>query len=865
MVSPIHKMNSVSRQQQQQPPSSSLRRSRRNLFASDSNAGVVTPPLDSPTQQSESSPQKSTASAKQLFPKKRPLRNRQQPQPAPTTDPVLESRISVAKRSTHHLSTKASTTALDSLANLLSPVSTAKLPISTPPSNIPADILSVLTPQPSSPSAWKRLPHSIDDVFEQHRARRQLEFPPRKTLRRSCKESVPSYIEVEEDEGLQQKPLRQPPNREQKKPPDLPLVIPTKPTAVTTTNQSVSEPSSISLSRSSVPPAPSSVSSVKRNHKPKKKPLARNMRRFQSSVASSQKDSSFLPKPVVPTNQRTTSSQKVDVLADAPPHKKPPSPRKSPATKSPPAVTPPVATAPVRSIVKTKHTPDVERSKSYKKIRFAPLPTTTTTFSVKIRVQTSANNGSSSSSLPSMDQSTVQSIASQIAQACLTTDQPSLPNNANQTLATGTTQSPAGITPGESPMAPPDDVPWSESSDSESEGEEEETARKAMPPPATTTKETPGYKRHRNRGRHDEYVELDVRSVASEITMDVDLTRGAMGLLGHSTPSNETRGSTRKRRSPSVSSLPPPPLGLSPPVASAPTDSLAAPPEPQAVVSPVGKKRRRLTGNDSLAGCSLASLPMEPVAAAKLPTQVEFASRSPSRSRSRGEHANVLQNLVEDPKVSGRRRPTEVAAETNIDETVVTDRSVDTRRSNASEGRCGTCSGCRQVLDCLTCRKCVASLQRGIATGRRTGCLKRQCRARRFTGTESLGRSAEGDRLMQTAQSVNDDEEDDEFEFGEASEAASVTSSVSKRQAHRIKQWHRRWNKEERKETESLPPIGVTAPPLTRGRRKKKNAKNPLHYLELPMPTDGSVASYLEGKRCLRALMHYDEADQDWV
>jgi hypothetical protein len=35
--------------------------------------------------------------------------------------------------------------------------------------------------------------------------------------------------------------------------------------------------------------------------------------------------------------------------------------------------------------------------------------------------------------------------------------------------------------------------------------------------------------------------------------------------------------------------------------------------------------------------------------------------------------------------------------------------------------------------------------------------------------------------------------------------------------------------------------------------------------MELPMPTDGSVASWMEGRRCMRALMSYDEADQDWI
>ena len=51
-----------------------------------------------------------------------------------------------------------------------------------------------------------------------------------------------------------------------------------------------------------------------------------------------------------------------------------------------------------------------------------------------------------------------------------------------------------------------------------------------------------------------------------------------------------------------------------------------------------------------------------------------------------------------------------------------------------------------------------------------------------------------------------------------------------------------------------------------RGSRSKgKKAKSELHDLELPLPMDGSVASFMEGQRNLRALMRYDEADQDWL
>ena len=47
--------------------------------------------------------------------------------------------------------------------------------------------------------------------------------------------------------------------------------------------------------------------------------------------------------------------------------------------------------------------------------------------------------------------------------------------------------------------------------------------------------------------------------------------------------------------------------------------------------------------------------------------------------------------------------------------------------------------------------------------------------------------------------------------------------------------------------------------------KRKGSKKDPLHDMEMSLPTDGSVASWVKGRRNLRALMQYDEADQDWV
>jgi len=62
-------------------------------------------------------------------------------------------------------------------------------------------------------------------------------------------------------------------------------------------------------------------------------------------------------------------------------------------------------------------------------------------------------------------------------------------------------------------------------------------------------------------------------------------------------------------------------------------------------------------------------------------------------------------------------------------------------------------------------------------------------------------------------------------------------------------------------------PAGMSGPAAKakNGRRRKGSKKNPLHYLEMPTATDGSVASWIESRRVRQALMNYDEADQDWV
>jgi hypothetical protein len=103
------------------------------------------------------------------------------------------------------------------------------------------------------------------------------------------------------------------------------------------------------------------------------------------------------------------------------------------------------------------------------------------------------------------------------------------------------------------------------------------------------------------------------------------------------------------------------------------------------------------------------------------------------------------------------------------------------------------------------------------------------------------------------------------------------------RRSRAARLWNRRWSTNE-KQQQQQQPFKTTAKSAgsslasgsekgdstgRRGRnggsRNRKQRKSELHDLELPMPTDGSVASILERRRSLHALMEYDEADQDWL
>jgi hypothetical protein len=298
---------------------------------------------------------------------------------------------------------------------------------------------------------------------------------------------------------------------------------------------------------------------------------------------------------------------------------------------------------------------------------------------------------------------------------------------------------------------------------------------------------------------------------------------------------------------------------------------------------PKKRSRRTLTCSDSLAGFSLASTKSVNIVTPKVPKEVSVNRSSPLPLRRKQDSS---------PRSSGRLKekapeaPQRKALEAHQnppplenDETVVTNRSTESRKSawsHVQDGECGKCSGCKREFDCLTCDKCIARLQEGIRYGEATGCLKRMCKViRKHKHVESLGqmmikpRSATIQPRSTTASSVAGGDWSTR-----TGEAGSIVSKPAKRQSRAARLWCRHWSE---KKTSGLGsasavsasmgmPMAAIKPKSTRSRgRGKGRKKNPLHDMELPMPTDGSVASWMEGRKCLRALMQYDEADQDWI
>lgn len=223
------------------------------------------------------------------------------------------------------------------------------------------------------------------------------------------------------------------------------------------------------------------------------------------------------------------------------------------------------------------------------------------------------------------------------------------------------------------------------------------------------------------------------------------------------------------------------------------------------------------------------------------------------------------------------------------EETVVTDKSHESKHHPELlvPGKCGKCSGCLQAFDCLTCSKCISSLQCGIRIGQRTGCLRRICKVMSIhqKSMDTLGRECNVDETVgqdrPNPPTGTCEREVDDDSMSHYSQTGSVYSTASKqRRSRAARMWSRRWSKERQRMSSNASTssdikwnlsgrqerLASTKNGHADGSRKRgKKTKSVLHDLELPMATDGSVASVVESRKALRALMTYDEADQDWL
>ena len=607
----------------------------------------------------------------------------------------------------------------------------------------------------------------------------------------------------------------------------------------------------------------------------------------------------------------------------------------------------------MRPIVKAKTTvrPSGSSKSRTSKVRFAP---TTTTFSLKIRVKTSGISSRKSnrrhSAPPALSQSTVQSIANQITQAYLA-------QNSEGIASTDRGHEDGGDDRSENEDEASDsyssDDSENESDDDGVEDEVHEVQRSVGALRGAAAAHDQGARQQREVLIDRDY---DTRSVASEITMDIDLLRGELETdAAKLEPSTEEEGPSFPHQDdgsfdddePKVQlyndpdanhliedDLPRKKISYSRPANSSNDKIGQSLPERgqrldikynwqsnaalledkkryweterrlEAKTLPE-RKRRRLTSTDSLAGDTLASFH------SIRSTRGEGTTKGRhQRGIKSGVLGKVLQkkadNIVDHAIVARHLKPVAKAGprqngynlESN-DETVVTDKPHDSKcvPALAATGKCGKCSGCLHTFDCLTCTRCIASLQRGLRFGQRTGCLRRICKVRsfeksmdtlgrplKFAGVSTKDETGEKRPPRPVAEAIGKaaDKDDDDV-VSHYSETGSLYSTASKqRRSRAARMWSRRWSKERKKISSGASvsseakgdsagtKLGGLAPPkkgqgVVGLQKKGKKTKSALHDLELPMPTDGSVASVLEARKALRALMTYDEADQDWL
>ncbi|KAL3944570.1 MAG: hypothetical protein SGBAC_001336 [Bacillariaceae sp.] len=503
---------------------------------------------------------------------------------------------------------------------------------------------------------------------------------------------------------------------------------------------------------------------------------------------------------------------------------------------------------------KKKHSKKKKSKKKKSKVRWAPLPTATTTFSVKIRVKTSMDNGRSSSKnvqVPALDESTVQAIADQVTQACLmqARSNPGVLAPTNMVGQAAPRMSKRRILPS------PTHNSVEEADDVDDDSSEEEKLRSKPSEIDVDCNSSVVSDLTRERGGRESSARkrkvLD-EAVADENDYDAPMEDVESLLQEAGEPDTRLRSSPTQEQPPSI------------PNKSA--DSVTK--------SERSKKRRRRmwSSGDSLA-CSFASTSRSSpkiLSSNGVSTPETAAVAKPvSPSRTARKHKGPILNAGIDSAIlaataAPAHQANEVPNQERKDETVVTDVSASVR--------CGICSGCSRSFDCMNCDACLARLQAGDTSfqdGAKSDCLRRVCHRLAQYDVASLGTVSQ----PQFRHAKNNPEQDD---MSYISEVEWGTQKRKSKQGKPLSRASRLWSQQYEKpaqqratgSTSSVTTLTGMSGPAAKaknGRRRKGSKKNPLHYLEMPVATDGSVASWMESRRVRQALMNYDEADQDWV
>ncbi|CAJ1957164.1 unnamed protein product [Cylindrotheca closterium] len=514
---------------------------------------------------------------------------------------------------------------------------------------------------------------------------------------------------------------------------------------------------------------------------------------------------------------------------------------------------------------KKKHSKKKKSRKKKSKVRWAPLPTATTTFSVKIRVKTSMDNGRSSSSnvqVPAFDESTVQAIADQVTQACLMQARNSpgalVPNNAVVKTAPHRSKSKRVL-----PLSTRNSVEDANNLDDDS-SEEKKPRNKPFEIDvdcnnsvvSDLTRER-GVRESsaRKRKLRDEEVE-DEDENDFDGPMDEPEDNDSVLKDAAVEPNARFEASPAQEQLPSIPTRP--------------TDFVTK--------SERSKKRRRRiwSSGDSLAGSfvstSRSSLKKPSSRGGSTPEMTPAVTKpvSPARIARKGKDPNVGAG-TNTPVVAAKAGPAHQAKELPIqkqkDETIVT-------ADASASAKCGKCSGCTRSFDCMNCDACLARLQAGdtiFQDEAKSDCMRRVChRVLARSDEASMGTASQPPSFPVT----NILEQDDmsyisEVEWGTEKRKSKQGKPLSR--ASRL--WSQQYERQppQQRATGSISSVttltGMSglAVKARNGRRRKGSKKNPLHYLEMPVATDGSVASWMESRRVRQALMNYDEADQDWV